>query len=170
MIHKIVLFSAVCFAAISLYAHNLILNVIDNNDNTITVEGLFDTGADAAGAQVRLESLTNGEVLYAKRLPIESELTIEIPNEPYQIVLDGGPGHTMIREGIEPLEGFSKELKEKVKTDNKELSKTKSSNNDWNLTTIILFTVCIILLLLAIYFSSRNTNKIIKEIKESKQA
>ena len=99
------------FFSMSLFAHNLIMNVIDNKDNTITVVGEFSTGEDAAGAMIRLESLVNAEVLYKQRLPQESELTINIPKEPYQIVLDGGPGHTIVKEGIAPLEGFKKEIK-----------------------------------------------------------
>ena len=101
------------FFSMSLFAHNLIMNVIDNKDNTITVVGEFSTGEDAAGAMIRLESLVNAEVLYKQRLPQESELTINIPKEPYQIVLDGGPGHTIVKEGIAPLEGFKKEIKER---------------------------------------------------------
>ena len=37
------------FLSVSLFAHNLIMNVMDNKDNTITVIGEFSTGEDAAG-------------------------------------------------------------------------------------------------------------------------
>ncbi|MFY9110114.1 hypothetical protein PZQ46_11480, partial [Aliarcobacter butzleri] len=67
------------FLSVSLFAHNLIMNVIDNKDNTITVIGEFSTGEDAAGALVRVESLISGDVLYKERLPEASELTITIP-------------------------------------------------------------------------------------------
>ncbi len=151
---------------LSLYAHNLLMSVMDNEDNTITVIGEFSTGEKAAGALVRLESLVSGEILFKQRLPVESELTIDIPKEPYQVVLDGGPGHTIVKEGIESLEGFAKEVKEKAKSNSVKLSKPEEFNNDWSLTTIILFTVCIVLLLLALYFSSKNTNKILNEIRQ----
>lgn len=153
------------FFSMSLFAHNLIMNVIDNKDNTITVVGEFSTGEDAAGAMIRLESLVNAEVLYKQRLPQESELTINIPKEPYQIVLDGGPGHTIVKEGIAPLEGFKKEIKEKEKEVNTKLSTAQNANNEWDLLTIFFFVLCLILFGLAIYFSNKNTNKILEKIK-----
>lgn len=152
------------FFSMSLFAHNLIMNVIDNKDNTITVVGEFSTGEDAAGAMIRLESLVNAEVLYKQRLPQESELTINIPKEPYQIVLDGGPGHTIVKEGIAPLEGFKKEIKEKEV--NTKLSTAQNANNEWDLITIFFFSLCLILFGLAIYFSNKNTNKILEKLKE----
>lgn len=151
---------------ITLYAHNLIMNIIDNKDNTITVRGEFSTGEDAAGALIRLESLISGEVLYKERLPNESELTITIPKEPYQIVLDGGPGHTIVKDGIAPIDGFTEELKTKV-DNTKKLSKAQNSTNDWDLLTIIFFTLCLILFVMAIYFSNKNTNKILEKLKEN---
>lgn len=153
------------FFSMSLFAHNLIMNVIDNKDNTITVVGEFSTGEDAAGAMIRLESLVNAEVLYKQRLPQESELTINIPKEPYQIVLDGGPGHTIVKEGIAPLEGFKKEIKEKEV--NTKLSTAQNANNEWDLLTIFFFVLCLILFGLAIYFSNKNTNKILEKLKEN---
>lgn len=155
------------FFSMSLFAHNLIMNVIDNKDNTITVVGEFSTGEDAAGAMIRLESLVNAEVLYKQRLPQESELTINIPKEPYQIVLDGGPGHTIVKEGIAPLEGFKKEIKEKEKEVNTKLSTAQNANNEWDLLTIFFFVLCLILFGLAIYFSNKNTNKILEKLKEN---
>lgn len=155
------------FFSMSLFAHNLIMNVIDNKDNTITVVGEFSTGEDAAGAMIRLESLVNAEVLYKQRLPQESELTINIPKEPYQIVLDGGPGHTIVKEGIAPLEGFKKEIKEKEKEVNTKLSTAQNANNEWDLLTIFFFSLCLILFGLAIYFSNKNTNKILEKLKEN---
>ena len=87
-------------------AHSLVLNVMTNDDDTVTLIGAFDTGASAAGALIRLESLGTGEILYRRRLPPESELTVDIPQEPYRIVLDGGPGHTAIKEGPPPQKRF----------------------------------------------------------------
>jgi len=157
---KIILFLSL---TIGLFAHNLLLNVHDNGDNTITVAGEFSTGEDASGAMIRLESLVSGDVLFQQRLPKESELTVEIPKEPYQIVLDGGPGHTIIKDGIAPKEGF----KEEVKAKNKQITAPKKAMNEWNNITIIFFTICIILFMLAIYFSNKNTNKILQELRKS---
>jgi len=162
---KIFIFLTICLS-VSLNAHNLIINVMDNSDNTITVRGEFSTGEDAAGAMIRLESLVSGDILFKQRLPQESELIVNIPKEPYQIVLDGGPGHTIIKDGIAPLEGFAEELKEKVTDVNTKLSKPENLNNEWDFLTIFFFTLCLILFALSIYFSNKNTNKILEKIKE----
>ncbi len=149
-----------------IYAHTLILNLYDNEDNTILVEGVFSTGESATGAQIRLESLVTGKVLYKKRLPSESELTIEIPKEPYTVILNGGPRHQVEKEGIAPLEGFSKEFLEK-----KEVKKTKIKKES-NLSisakiTIGGLLIAFLLILLTIFVSIRNTNRLISELKRS---
>ncbi len=152
------------YITINLYAHSLILNVLNNDDNTITIEGGFSTGEDAAGAMIRLELLSSGEVIFKERLPSQSELTVKIPKEPYQIVLDGGPGHTIIKDGIPPIEGYIEEIK--IKTVNSKLSTAENANNEWDLLTILFFILCLILFSLTIYFSNRNTNKILNQLKQ----
>ncbi|NQY24300.1 MAG: hypothetical protein HRT41_09710 [Campylobacteraceae bacterium] len=159
------------------FSHNLIMEVLDNEDNTLTIVGAYNTGDKAAGAMIRFESLSTGEILYKKRLPYESELTISIPNEAYQIVLDGGPDHVLIQVGISPKEGFSKNQESQVNgmetmqtssmTLTTQLSQAKNNTNIWGNLTIFLFTICLILFLLAIYFSFKNTEKIINEIRKS---
>lgn len=149
------------------YAHSLLMNVFDNEDNTITVEGLYSSGKKTIGALIKVESLVTGEVLYKQRLPQESEITLDIPKEPYQIVLDGGPGHVIVKKGIAPIEGFSKKFDVNMKTMNTNtLSMGEQNNREWGFITIFLFTLCVILLVLAIYFSNKNTQKIYKLIEE----
>ena len=151
---------------ISINAHSLLLNVFDNEDNTITVEGIFNTGESAAGALIQLTSISSEEIIYEKRLSEESELTIEIPKEPYLIILMGGPGHKITKNGIPPLAGFAKST-----SDTKEKNKKKRSdklNIDLSSSTAvnISITSAFILLFLTIFISIRNTNKILKEIKK----
>lgn len=43
--------------------------------------GEFNTCEKTVGAQVRLESLVRGDVLYKKRLSEKSEITVDIPKE-----------------------------------------------------------------------------------------
>jgi len=162
----LIMLSLICTIS---YAHTLLMNVFENEDNTITVEGLYSSGKKTVGAMIKIESLISGQVLLKQRLPDSSEITIPIPKEPYQIVLDGGPGHIIVKEGIAPKEGYSKEIKEKVldKGTNK-LSIGQQSKNEWGYTTIFLFATCIFLLSLAIYFSNSNTQKIYKLIEEKK--
>ncbi len=149
--------------SLNLSAHTLLMDVIDNEDNTITVVGAFSTGEKTVGALVKLESLISGEVLYQKRLPDESELTIEIPKEQYQVVLDGGPGHTVVKEGFPPLEGFTK------KTSTETSSKKLSQNQHGAListSVIVLFSIAFILLALTLYFSARNTKILTAQLKK----
>jgi len=142
------------------FGHSLLLNVFDNDDNTISVEGIFNTGELAPGAEIRIESLLTGEVLYKARLPDESELIINIPKEPYQVVLDGGPGHQVIKEGIEPKDGFSKNISKK----RKEIKISKPRNRGLGLPIEMIISVAIAfgLLFVTIFISIRNTNKLMK--------
>lgn len=164
--YKKFLFNILFLLPSIIFAHTLVLNVSDNEDNTISVVGAFNTGQSASGAQIRLESLVSGEILYQKRLPDESELTIAIPKEPYQIVLDGGPGHQSVKKGIPPKEGFNKELIKKTKQI--ELSKPRSTIQGMGLEMVIAVGFAFLLLFITIIISIKNTNKIIKEIKKSK--
>ncbi|NQY20140.1 MAG: hypothetical protein HRT40_02335 [Campylobacteraceae bacterium] len=150
---------------ISINAHSLLLNVFDNEDNTITVEGIFNTGESASGALIQLRYISSEEIIYEKRLSDESELTIKIPKEPYLIILRGGPGHKIVKNGIPPLDGFIKKSsasKEKNKNKNEKLNVDLSSSNAVNISIISAF----ILLFLTIFISIRNTNKILKEIRK----
>jgi hypothetical protein len=141
------------------------MDVFDNEDNTMTIEGMYSSGKKTIGALIKVESLVSGKVLFKQRLPETSEITIAIPKEPYQIVLDGGPGHIMIKKGIIPKEGFSKVIKRTIDTKN---SLTIAQNAQWGNTSIFLFTLCLILLVLAIYFSNKNTQKILNLIQNKK--
>ena len=147
-----------------MYSHSLLLNVFDNEDNTITVEGTFSTGEAATGAQIRLEALSSGEILYKKRLPDESEVVINIPNEPYQIVLDGGPGHQMIEQGPEPINGFTKSVNENKSVS---LSKEEDTINTWSIALTFTISLAFVLLFMTIFISIRNTNILINELKKS---
>lgn len=146
-----------------IFAHSLLLNVFDNEDNTITVEGVFNTGEVATGAQVRLEALANGMLLYKDRLPAESELTINIPKEAYQIVLDGGPGHQIIEMGPSPKGGFTK-----VGSQNKEvkLSEPREGSKQLSLALIVSIALAFVLLFITILVNIKNTNLLMKELQK----
>jgi len=55
------------------YAHTLLMNVFDNEDNTITIEGMYSSGKKTIGAMIKIESLVSGKVLFKQRLPEQSE-------------------------------------------------------------------------------------------------
>lgn len=162
---KIIYFILLALPAL-IYAHELILNVTNNQDNTITVEGLFDTEELTPEAQVRLEALNTGEVLYKKRLPQTSKLTIKIPKEPYQIVLDGGPHFQEVKEGIAPNEGFSKNITTNKKE--KKLSKSRDEDDEYSTALIITITLAFLLLFMTIIISILNTNKLMSQLRNSK--
>lgn len=145
-----------------IYAHELILNVKDNQDNTITVEGLFDTGELTPEAQVRLEALATGEVLYKERLPQTSQLIIKIPNEPYQIVLDGGPHFQEVKKGVAPKNGFTKNTN---KSENSKLSKSRDNDDEYSTALIVTISLAFLLLFATIIVSMRNTNKLMAQLK-----
>lgn len=151
-----------------LLSHTLLLNIFDNEDNTIQVEGIFSTGEPASGAQILLKSLSGGKVLYKKRLPLEGELTINIPQEPYQVILNGGPGHNITQKGIAPKNGFVK----KNNTEEIIFSKIDKNTTDKkdSRNSIIYYGLIgtFLLLLFTIFISIRNTNKIITILRENK--
>jgi len=149
----------------SLFSHSLLLNVFDNEDNTIAVEALFSTGEPALGAQIRLESIIDGKVIYKKRFSNESELTIKIPTQPYLIILDGGPGHKIIKDGIPPLKGFSEEVLNSAVNSKKIKEPIFNSISKMNI-VLISFIVSSFLLFLTIFICARNTNRLISEVKK----
>lgn len=144
-----------------LHSHELMMNVIDNKDNTVTVIG----GETIEGAMIKFESLQTGEVIFKQRLPQKSELTITIPNEPYQIVLDGGPGEKVIKEGVF-LKGENIDNSKINPKVIEKLTKPEHETEEWDKLTTILFSMAFILFLLTIYFSARNSNKILSLLKE----
>ncbi|AFL69278.1 hypothetical protein Sulba_1999 [Sulfurospirillum barnesii SES-3] len=146
-----------------LQAHTLLMNILNNDDNTLTVHGEFSTGELASGALIRLESLISGEVLFQQRLPESSELLIAIPKEPYQVVLDGGPGHTVVKEGFAPNEGFSVTAKASQKGT---LSQAQNGNKEWSMPMIFLLLGAGILMGLTLYFSYKNTRLILIELQK----
>jgi hypothetical protein len=147
------------FLASQAVAHQLIIGVMDNGDDTITIKGKFDTGASAEGALVRLESLYSGAVLYEQRLPQESEITLKIPDEPYRIVLDGGPGHVREKDGIPPQKGYLVKAEKMRKA-------TGPKKDRLNMPFAVSIGTAFFLLLLTIFISIYNTKKIVKAISE----
>lgn len=162
MKNKILLLSILLYT--NIHAHTLLLNIFDNKDNTITIEAGFDTGATAEGALIRLEALSNKEVLYKKRLPQESEITVKIPKEDYQVVLDAGKGHIIIKEGIAPKNGFSKKtiLKKSIIP----IIKNKDKKLSLESKIQISFALAFFLIFLSLYLCTRNTKKLILELKK----
>jgi len=81
-------------------AHTLFMTVEDNEDRTVTVQGMFSTGAVAARVEVRLED-EKGKVLWKGKTDNDGECTFKKPGVPYTIIMDfgPGPGHQAREEG-----------------------------------------------------------------------
>ena len=81
-------------------AHTLYMTVEDNEDGTVTVQGMFSTGATGAGIEVRLED-EKGKVLLKGKTDDDGECTFKKPGVPYTIIMDfgPGPGHQAREEG-----------------------------------------------------------------------
>ena len=81
-------------------AHTLFMTVEDNDNGTVTVQGMFSTGAVAASVEVRLEDKKGG-TLWKGRTDDDGECTFKKPCAPYTIIMDfgPGPGHQAREEG-----------------------------------------------------------------------
>jgi hypothetical protein len=73
------------------FAHTLYMTVEDNEDGTVTVQGMFSTGAIAARVEVRLED-EKGKVLWKGKTDDYGECTFQKSNVSYTIIMDFGPG------------------------------------------------------------------------------
>ncbi len=82
------------------FAHTLFMTVEDNEDGTVTVHGMFSTGAVGAWIEVRLEN-EKGKVLWKGKTDNDGECTFKKPGALYTIIMDfgPGPGHQAREEG-----------------------------------------------------------------------
>jgi hypothetical protein len=82
------------------FAHTLYMTVEDNENGTVTVQGMFSTGATGAGIEVRLEN-KKGKVLWKGETDADGECTFKKPGVFYSIIMDfgPGPGHQAREEG-----------------------------------------------------------------------
>jgi len=93
--------------AIPALAHTPVLMLQNNEDGTLTVEGGFSTGAGAEGVNFYVKTLKDGKIIFSRKFPESSDITVQIPREPYQVVFDGGPGHKVVKTGPAPPGGFT---------------------------------------------------------------
>ncbi|HBT89065.1 hypothetical protein [Desulfobacter sp.] len=80
------------------FGHTLFMNLTDNGDGTVSVEGMFSTGATAANLPLYLLDENEKQILKIK-LDENGEAEFTIPDQPYTVFLDGGPGHTIREDG-----------------------------------------------------------------------
>nr|WP_319494466.1 hypothetical protein [uncultured Desulfobacter sp.] len=80
------------------FGHTLFMNLTDNGDGTVSVEGMFSTGATAANLPLYLLDVNEKQISKIK-LDENGEAEFNIPDQPYTVFLDGGPGHTVREDG-----------------------------------------------------------------------
>ena len=89
---------ALFFVTGTAFCHTLFMNLTDNEDGTVSVEGMFSTGATAANLPLYLLDENEKQILKMK-LDENGEAEFTIPDQPYTVFLDGGPGHTVRQDG-----------------------------------------------------------------------
>lgn len=108
----VVLIVVVLCAPSVVLAHKPLLTVEDNGDGTIYVETGFSDGSSGAGHKIILKSKDSGDVLSEQTVPEEGYIEeISMPNVPYTVTFDAGPGHVVVKDGP-----FSEEAAESVAT------------------------------------------------------
>lgn len=153
-------FILISLCSVNLYSHTLLLDILNNENNTITIAGGFSTGEDAQGALIKVEALNSKRNLFEKRLPDTSEITIKIPDIAYQVILDAGQGHILKKIGPAPKNGFKKDTIKK--------ESTNKSNTQNSIAVNISIILAFFLLFATIFISIRNTNKLLLQMKKSK--
>ena len=103
---KIFIVFVLMMCSIMLFAHSPLLTVEDNGDGTIYVQGGFSNGASAAGVKLYLTDKASGQKIWEGEFPDVGELNLPIPNVPYTVTFDAGPGHIIVKDGPEPEGGF----------------------------------------------------------------
>jgi hypothetical protein len=81
-------------------AHTLFMTVEDNEDGTVTAQGMFSTGAVAAMVELLLEN-EKCKALWKGKTDDYGECTFKKPSVSYTIIMDfgTGPGHQAREEG-----------------------------------------------------------------------
>nr|WP_255810280.1 hypothetical protein [Treponema denticola] len=94
---KIFIVFVLMMCSIMLFAHSPLLTVEDNGDGTIYVQGGFSNGASAAGVKLYLTDKASGQKIWEGEFPDVGELNLPIPNVPYTVTFDAGPGHIIVK-------------------------------------------------------------------------
>lgn len=94
------------FFCIVIFAHTPLMTIEDNGDGTIYIQGGFSNGASAAGVKLYLTDKASGERVWDGEFPETGEINLKIPNAPYTVTFDAGPGHVIVKDGPEPPGGF----------------------------------------------------------------
>lgn len=84
----------------SIYAHSLFFTLMDNEDGTVELSGMYSTGEVPVRTSVRLINTENGNVIWQGDTDENGECTFNKPDIPYEVELDAGPGHVAREDGL----------------------------------------------------------------------
>ncbi|MEL3908190.1 MAG: hypothetical protein P1P64_04150 [Treponemataceae bacterium] len=89
------------------FTHTPLLIIEDTDEEYVYVKAGFSNGQDAVGMSLLVKSKHDDRVIETHKFPKSSELKVKIPDEPYYLVFDGGPGHKVAKNGPAPEKGFT---------------------------------------------------------------
>ena len=104
---RTVLICVMSIFLLPVFAHSPLLIIEDSDEEFVYVKAGFSNGQDASGMTLIVKSKFDDRIIETVRFPETSSVSIKIPAEPYYLVFDGGPGHTIAKNGPAPASGFT---------------------------------------------------------------
>lgn len=92
---------------LSVFAHTSLLIIEDSDETYVYVKAGFSNGQDASEMNLYVKSKFDDRIIESLKFPETSQLKIQIPNEPYYMMFDGGPSHKVAKNGPQPEAGFT---------------------------------------------------------------
>ncbi|WP_291327541.1 hypothetical protein [Desulfovibrio sp. UCD-KL4C] len=82
------------------YAHTLFLSLSEIDENSVELEGMYSTGEIASETPVKIYRAKDNKLIWQGKTDDLGSCIFTRPNEPYEVELDGGPGHQAREDGI----------------------------------------------------------------------
>ena len=95
-----VLATCILLSATVVHAHSLFFTLLDNEDGTIELEGMYSTGEIASHTLVKVFNGENHALIWEGKTDDFGTCTFKRPSLPYEVELDAGPGHVAKEDGI----------------------------------------------------------------------
>ncbi len=95
---KVFLFPVFCLSLLAFsanaHAHSALLNCFDNADGTFTCQGGYSDGSSATGIRIVVKD-ASGNTLQEATLNADSEVVLPRPQQNFNVLFDGGSGHSV---------------------------------------------------------------------------
>lgn len=96
----LILATFILLSAGTAQAHTLYFTLMDNEDGTVDLAGMYSTGEAPVQTPVRLINTQDNSVIWQGKTDENGECTFNKPETPYEVELDAGPGHVAREDGI----------------------------------------------------------------------